>query len=228
MRARLPRAVVGLAAAGSLLLGLPAAANPAGEPVDADPVATSPTIAVPADADWDFGPRPVVTTLSPEEVAERERIAEAAELRESGYQVSADGSYVFPLQLGSYRSTSSFGYRSIPWPGMHNGSDFAAPSGTPLVALADAQVMAVSYAGYGPLDLTGTVVVLRLTDRTIVAYGHVSRVDVAVGQRVEMGEVVGAVGSTGNSTGPHLHLVVAPVGTPVDPVPWLAERGLAP
>src|SRR5690606_26601421 len=188
-------------------------------------VQVSPVVRVPATAVFELGPRPQVSAVSPEKVAERARLARADALRDAGLRVSEDGRVAFPLAVGTYRATSAFGYRTVPWPSFHNGADFAAPSGTPLAALADATVVAVSYGGYQPLSLSGAVLVLRLDDGTLVAYGHLSRVAAAVGDRVRVGQPVAAVGSTGFSTGPHLHLVVAPNGiTPVDPVPWLAGR----
>lgn len=232
MRTRIVRAVAGLAVAAGLLAAAPAVAVPTTEDTTSSSgetvVQVARVVTVPAGAVFELGPRPQVVAMSPEKVAERERLAYADQLRDAGYQVAADGRFAFPLATGTYRTTSSFGYRTVPWPGLHNGADFAAPTGTPLVALADATVVAISYGGYQPLHLSGTVLVLRLDDGTLVAYGHLSRADVGVGDRVRVGEPVGAVGSTGFSTGPHLHLVVAPSGVPVDPVPWLAGRGVAP
>lgn len=235
MRTRIVRAVAGLVVAAGLLAAAPAGAVPTTEDTTTTSgggesvVLVSPVVRVPADAVFELGPRPQVVAVSPEKVAERARLARADALVTRGLRVSPDGRFAFPLAVGTYRATSAFGYRTVPWPGLHNGADFAAPSGTPLVAVADAEVVAVSYGGYQPLSLSGTVLVLRLDDDTLIAYGHLSSVDVGVGDRVRVGEPVGAVGSTGNSTGPHLHLVVAPNGiTPVDPVPWLAERGLRP
>lgn len=233
MRTRIARAVAGLVAAAGLLAATPAGAVPTTEDTTTTSGETgrqvSPVVRVPATAVFELGPRPQVVAVSPEKVAERARLARADTLRDAGLRVSPDGRFAFPLAVGTYRTTSGFGHRTVPMPSFHNGIDFAAPSGTPLTALADATVVAVSYGGYQPLSLTGTVLVLRLDDGTFVAYGHLSRVDVAVGDRVQMGQPVAAVGSTGFSTGPHLHLVVAPNGiTPVDPVPWLAGRGVAP
>ena len=99
----------------------------------------------------------------------------------------------------------------------HTGVDYPAPAGAPVAAPAAGTV---TYAGlleggwgYVVTIATGSGV------RTMLA--HLSRVDVVLGQRVAQGEEIGAVGSTGNSTGPHLHLEVRLRGAAVDPAPAL-------
>jgi murein DD-endopeptidase MepM/ murein hydrolase activator NlpD len=114
--------------------------------------------------------------------------------------------------------TSDYGPR---WGRMHQGIDFGAQTGHPLHAVADA---VVTTAGYN--SGLGYHVRLTLTDGTVVSYGHLSRVLVERGQRVDAGDIVGRVGSSGLSTGAHLHLEVWQDGEPVDPRPWLVERGL--
>ncbi|WP_460840837.1 M23 family metallopeptidase [Nocardioides marmoraquaticus] len=128
-----------------------------------------------------------------------------------------------PLQLPvqGARLTAGFGDTGL-WASSHTGLDFAAPEGTPLVAVGTAVVESAAYDG-----AFGNKVVLRLEDGTVLWYAHLSSVAVSPGQEVEAGQQVGTLGSTGNSTGPHLHLEVHPAGSgPVDPAGWLAERGL--
>lgn len=103
-------------------------------------------------------------------------------------------------------------------PGQYNGGlDMAAPQGTPVDAAQTHTITRVrrDATGYGwhvMADCGGGWTVL---------YAHLSEIDVAVGQRVRAGERIGAVGSTGNSTGPHLHFEVRKSGVPVDPAPLL-------
>lgn len=119
------------------------------------------------------------------------------------------------------RLTARFGQTGL-WASAHTGLDFAAPEGTPLRAIGAGVVESAGYDG-----AYGNKLVLRLADGTRLWYCHLSAFSVAPGDRVAAGDEVGALGSTGNSTGPHLHLEVQPPGTgPVDPEPWLAERGL--
>jgi len=103
----------------------------------------------------------------------------------------------------------------------HHGLDFAAPSGSPALAAMSGRVVSA-----GVLGGYGNQVLLQHPDGTRTRYGHLSRIDVRVGQVVTAGEQVGAVGSTGVSTGPHLHFEVIVGGVPVDPEPWLAARGV--
>lgn len=125
------------------------------------------------------------------------------------------------MPLSGYVITSGFGPR---WGRLHAGLDLAAPTGTPLVAVARGTVTEAGYSsGYG------NRVVLRLDDGTRVWYCHMSTIAVSRGDRVVAGDLVGTVGSTGNSTGPHLHLEIRPRGRQaVDPFPYLRAQGLRP
>jgi murein DD-endopeptidase MepM/ murein hydrolase activator NlpD len=110
---------------------------------------------------------------------------------------------LFPL-IGSAVTTSNFGWRLHPVLGnwiMHSGRDLAAPEGTPVVA-----VLAGKVVSSGPAGGYGLAIEIEhggLQRRTL--YGHLSELYVKEGARVSQGEVIGRVGSTGLSTGPHLH-----------------------
>lgn len=115
------------------------------------------------------------------------------------------------------RVASGFGYRVDPLYKdyrLHAGLDFAAPSGTPIYATADGIVQA---AGFNT-DGYGNKVVINHGYGYQTLYGHMVRVKAKVGQRVNRGEVIGYIGSTGKSTGPHCHYEVIKRGTKVDPV----------
>jgi murein DD-endopeptidase MepM/ murein hydrolase activator NlpD len=115
--------------------------------------------------------------------------------------------------------TSPFGWRSNPFggaPEFHQGLDIAAPTGTTVTAAAGGTViMAQWYGGYG------NYILIDHGGGYSTGYGHLSAIYVSSGQVVQRGQAIGAVGSTGQSTGPHLHFEVRIAGKPVDPAPRL-------
>ncbi|MEM8612364.1 MAG: peptidoglycan DD-metalloendopeptidase family protein [Cyanobacteria bacterium P01_H01_bin.105] len=117
--------------------------------------------------------------------------------------LQAGESFIFPLASPS-PITSLFGWRWHPIHHdyrFHNGTDVGAPQGTPILATQSGQVSVADYlGGYG------LTVILRHNDNTLESrYAHMSHMLVQPGEWVEQGDVIGLVGSTGNSTGPHLH-----------------------
>ena len=148
---------------------------------------------------------------------------------------SSEVDLVMPLTQGSYRLTSHYGYRIHPIFGSyaeHTGLDFAAPAGTPIHAIADG---VVTHAGGGRDGRSGQLIVIEheVNGSAVQSwYVHMypNGVYVNVGQQVAAGEVIGAVGSYGNSTGPHLHLEIHLDNnlTTVDPNVWLSQQGAAP
>lgn len=135
----------------------------------------------------------------------------------SGLAVFTGRMAVWPLQ-GAV--TSRFGPR---WGGFHNGLDVAAPLARPIVAGAAGQVVTVGkpYLAYGD---TATVVIIAHGSNFSTLYGHLNdnpRPTVSVGQRVVAGQLIGYVGLTGWTTGPHLHFMTIVNGQAVDPMQYL-------
>jgi len=126
---------------------------------------------------------------------------------------------VTPTSLAMTSVSSGFGYRRDPFTGgaaMHSGLDFRGPIGAPIYAAADGVVSFVGRkAGYG------NVVEIDHGNGLMTRYAHMSRFAARVGTRIEAGSVIGAIGNTGRSTGPHLHFEVRLNGRAVDPRPFL-------
>lgn len=150
---------------------------------------------------------------------------EGPRLRELEHAIHQTGQIVHALPLRwpvRGQVNSEFGRRPSPWTGKHEhhgGMDIGSWPGTPVEAPAPATVIAagrgVEYGKYVTLDHGNGV-----TSR----YGHLQKIDVKVGERVAKRQVIGRVGSTGRSTGPHLHYEVRVEGKPVNPRKFLWER----
>jgi murein DD-endopeptidase MepM/ murein hydrolase activator NlpD len=126
------------------------------------------------------------------------------------------------LPVRGYHLTGRFGQSSGLWSSTHTGLDFAAPEGTEIRSIGPGVVTAAS-----PDGAFGNKTTVRLDDGTVLWYCHQSAFGVKVGQRLAPGDLVGYVGSTGNTTGAHLHLEVHPHdGGPVDPEAWLPQHHL--
>lgn len=120
------------------------------------------------------------------------------------------------------RRTSGFGMREHPilhTQRAHLGVDYAAPIGTPVMSVADGVVVESGYQG-----AFGNMVIVQHNARQSTVYAHLSRMNVKRGQTIKQGDIVGAVGTTGLSTGPHLHFEFRINGRHVDPL-TLAQQG---
>ncbi len=149
----------------------------------------------------------------------REREAQiAAARRAAGITTpeSAPGALAWPV---TGVITSPFGWRRSPFgstPEFHQGLDIGANMGTPVKAAASGTIISAGwYGGYG------NYILIDHGGGMSTGYGHLSRIDVSNGQQVQRGQLIGAVGSTGMSTGPHLHFEVRISGKPVDPTAYL-------
>ena len=122
--------------------------------------------------------------------------------------------------VGEVEFTSGFGVRSAPVlgrPAMHTGLDFRAATGDPVRATANGKVVSAGWAGG-----YGRMVEIDHGNGLVTRYGHLSEILVAEGEEVTAGALLGRLGSTGRSTGPHLHYEVRVDGEPVDPERFLA------
>ena len=159
-----------------------------------------------------------------EQVAQREVALKnlAAKTQKRAEQLKKN-QWVLPVT--GYRLSAQFGASSSMWSsGMHTGLDMSGPSGSTIVSVAAGTVKSAGYEGSW-----GNRTVVTLQDGTDVWYCHQSRISVSPGDKVDPGQVIGFTGSTGNVTGPHLHIEIHPGGgNAVDPIPVLQQHGVNP
>ncbi|MCH5266590.1 MAG: DUF3450 family protein [Lachnospiraceae bacterium] len=159
--------------------------------------------------------------------AEVERLLEAKQdeidrqnAQGSGNSGGGDGTLRWPLNVEG-RISSGFGPRTSPTAGAstyHRGIDIAVAYGTPIVAAGDGTVVTASYS-----SSEGNYVMISHGDRLYTVYMHCSRLAVSAGTTVSRGQVIAYVGSTGISTGAHLHFGVSKNGTYVDPLSYVSR-----
>ena len=129
------------------------------------------------------------------------------------YRIAVDKlPFAMPVKA-NFRFSSPFGMR---WGKMHEGVDMAAPTGTKIYAPADGVVIAAEWErGYG------NIVKIRHDFGITTRYGHLSKILVKKGQKVSQGELIADMGSTGHSTGPHLHYEIRISGKPINPMTFI-------
>ncbi|WP_254878649.1 M23 family metallopeptidase [Streptomyces sp. NA04227] len=134
----------------------------------------------------------------------------------------APGPWVAPVD--EYRLSAGFDSAGARWSHRHTGQDFAVPIGTPVHAAGEGKVVRVACGGG-----FGIQVVIAHPNGYFTQYAHLAAPAVEEGERVRSGQWIGQSGTSGNSTGPHLHFEVRlteSMGSAVDPVPWMAEHGV--
>ncbi|MFC8229373.1 M23 family metallopeptidase [Streptomyces sp. NPDC057287] len=161
--------------------------------------------------------------------AKRKAEARAKEVREEKARAAraAERARLNAFHLPVAGSHVTTGYQSggALWSsGTHSGVDFQAASGTSVVAVGAGTVVEAGWGG-----AYGNNIVLKMKDGTYTQYGHLSSIGVSVGQSIGSGEQIGISGSTGNSTGPHLHFearTTPEYGSDMDPVAYLRAHGV--
>ena len=152
---------------------------------------------------------------------QRREAADKADREQRAAQEEARNAHRWVSPTTNYRITAGYGASSRLWSNRHTGLDFAAPSGTPVFSVSSGEIISAGYEG-----AYGNRIVVRHWDGTEIWYCHLSRFVKRSGE-VQPGELIGRVGSSGNATGPHLHLEVHPGGDgPVNPRTWLASVGV--
>lgn len=150
-----------------------------------------------------------------QKILEMTRELERQRQQQGGDQVGATGRYIWPSGSSKY-VTSPYGMREDPivytWR-MHNGIDIGASYGTDILAADGGEVVTATYS-----SSYGYYVMLYHGDDRYTLYAHMSEIWVDVGESVYQGEIIGLVGSTGYSTGPHIHYEIMENGSRIDPL----------
>ncbi|MFB7472101.1 M23 family metallopeptidase [Kitasatospora sp. NPDC056184] len=138
-------------------------------------------------------------------------------------QVPAPARPTVSMPVAQHGIGEAFGAAGTHWAKRHTGIDFPVDGGTQVMAVTDGTIRTQWNASYGYMTI------LKTADGTEVWYCHLRSYKIRKGT-VKAGDVIAFVGSSGNSTGPHLHLEVRPAGggAPVDPLPWFLAQGLDP
>lgn len=185
------------------------------------PAASANAAAANASDNFRIAPEDVAANKTPLGVSDPEfRSLHSSWGRVDGAPVKAEVSIpsINPVEL--MRFSSQYGYRTDPFQGRrknHKGLDIPGPIGTPIFATADGIIGRAQWvSGYGKY------VEVEHGNAIQTRYGHMSAMNVVSGQRVKQGDVIGFMGSTGRSTGSHLHYEVRIAGEPVNPTSFLA------
>ncbi|MFD8672506.1 M23 family metallopeptidase [Streptomyces seoulensis] len=136
-------------------------------------------------------------------------------------------SWVGPVK--KYTLSASFDQGGSHWAHKHSGQDFAVPTGTEVLAAHGGTVVKAGPNGAGDGPAYGNAIVIKHGNGLYSQYAHLSRVDVKIGQVVKTGQHIAKSGSTGNSTGPHLHFEIRKTpnyGSAVNPVTFLKAHGV--
>ncbi|WP_320781886.1 M23 family metallopeptidase [Streptomyces sp. CRN 30] len=136
-------------------------------------------------------------------------------------------SWVDPVK--KYTLSAKFNQAGGMWSAKHSGQDFAVPTGTDVMAAHGGTVVKAGGNGAGDGPAYGNAIVIKHGNGTYSQYAHLSRIDVKIGQVVKTGQHIAKSGSTGNSSGPHLHFEIrttANYGSAVDPVAFLRSQGV--
>ncbi|MFF4017161.1 M23 family metallopeptidase [Streptomyces sp. NPDC001843] len=168
-----------------------------------------------------------------EEAARKKAAEQAQKAREAAQEAKARAAraaerkrlnaFVAPI-TGSYVSTGYQASSSLWSSGSHTGIDFHAASGTAVHAVGSGTVVSTGWGG-----AYGNEIVIKMADGMYTQYGHLSSIGVSVGQKVTPGQQIGLSGSTGNTTGPHLHFEARTgpdYGSDVDPIAYLRKHGV--
>ncbi|MFG3099516.1 M23 family metallopeptidase [Streptomyces sp. NPDC048182] len=161
------------------------------------------------------------------QTAKAAKAEKAAAAKKTAAAKKKAASWVDPVK--KYELSAKFNQAGGMWSHKHSGQDFAVPTGTNVVAAHGGTVVKAGGNGAGDGPAYGNAVVIKHGNGTYSQYAHLSRIDVKIGQVVTTGQHIAKSGSTGNSSGPHLHFEIRTTpnyGSAVDPVAFLHRQGV--
>ncbi|GGU92911.1 peptidase [Streptomyces albospinus] len=152
--------------------------------------------------------------------------AKAAAAKDKVDAAKRANAWVKPVE--KYVLGEPFGIAGVHWAHKHSGQDFVVPTGTAVHAVHKGTIVKAGPWGGGDGPAYGNAIVIRHADGMYTQYAHLSKIEVHVGQQVATGQQIGLSGSTGNSTGPHLHFEVRTgpnYGSGIEPTGFLRAHG---
>ncbi|MYT16815.1 Membrane proteins related to metalloendopeptidases [Streptomyces sp. SceaMP-e96] len=185
-------------------------------------------IATAADAGLQNLTSGVGSTVSAQADAQAKSAADAKAAAAKAKKAAAKKANAWVTPVDKYTLGSTFGLAGNMWASSHSGQDFVVPSGTVVKAAYSGTVVKAGPNGGGDGPAYGNAIVIQHDNGMYTQYAHLSQINVSVGQQVGTGEKVGLSGSTGNSSGPHLHFEVRTgpnYGSGIEPTGFLRAHG---
>ncbi|MEU8917677.1 M23 family metallopeptidase [Streptomyces nigrescens] len=185
-------------------------------------------IATAADAGLQNLTSGVGSTVSAQADAQAKYAADAKAAAAKAKKDAAKKANAWVTPVDKYTLGSTFGLAGNMWASSHSGQDFVVPSGTVVKAAHSGTVVKAGPNGGGDGPAYGNAIVIKHDNGMYTQYAHLSQLNVSVGQQVGTGEKVGLSGSTGNSSGPHLHFEVRTgpnYGSGIEPTGFLRAHG---
>ncbi|MFF7726547.1 M23 family metallopeptidase [Streptomyces sp. NPDC008001] len=161
------------------------------------------------------------------EQAQRDAAKRAEDARKQA-EASRKRADAWVAPVAGYQIGQPFGKDGAMWAHKHSGQDLVVGTGTPVMSVHGGTVVKAGPNGGGDGPAYGNAIVIKHADNTYSQYAHLSQVKVSVGQTVTTGQEIGLSGSTGNSSGPHLHFEIRTTpnyGTAVEPVGFMKAHG---
>ncbi|EDY46873.1 M23 family metallopeptidase [Streptomyces sp. SPB074] len=170
---------------------------------------------------------PAVSATGVSAQADAQSKAAALAVKTKAAHAKTAKSWIDPVK--KYELSASFGNDGSRWAHKHSGQDFAVPTGTNVMAAHSGTVVKAGPIGAGDGPAYGNAIVIKHGYKLYSQYAHLSKIDVKVGQTVKTGQHLAESGSTGNSSGPHLHFEIRTTpnyGSAVNPVNFLHKMGV--